>query len=507
MMDRKMQRIVVAVIAVILIITMILTLVAPALAADDVGRTPKGVTIGAVDVSGMSLEEAETAVKEFAESMEESVLTVEAGGQEFTIPVKDLGFTWDNPDVAKDAARLGVSGNLISRYKVKKDIETGGHRLSIDRSYDAQSIRSFISDIGKSVYVAPVSCKLSFNGTTPYVSDGASGLRIDEDAAFSRLMVYLTSGWQEGDPYVSLTTEVLPPTGDKEELAKIRDNIGSGETDAVGSNDERMKNIRNAMRLISDTMLYPGESFSTLEKLVPFTAENGYELAHSYEEGAVVDTYGGGICQVSTTLYQAVMAAELAVDERVNHSMIVSYVEPSMDAAISEEGGKDFVFTNNTDAPIYIKGYVAGTVLHFDIYGLETRPENRKVVYRPEVLSKVSAPDNFTEDPEKPVGYIRLDQDPHEGVAAEVYKEVYVDNVLESNDWYNASEYSMSPARYTIGTAGADESLLTALRTAFETESLEMVYRVLAEHNITYKMTTAEAEAATARTASGEVNP
>lgn len=144
MMDRKMQRIVVAVIAVILIITMILTLVAPALAADDVGRTPKGVTIGAVDVSGMSLEEAEAAVKEFAESMEESMLTVEAGGQEFTIPVKDLGFTWDNPDVAKDAARLGVSGNLISRYKVKKDIETGGHRLSIDRSYDAQSIRSFI---------------------------------------------------------------------------------------------------------------------------------------------------------------------------------------------------------------------------------------------------------------------------------------------------------------------------------------------------------------------------
>jgi hypothetical protein len=65
----------------------------------------------------------------------------------------------------------------------------------------------------------------------------------------------------------------------------------------------------------------------------------------------------------------------------------------------------------------------------------------------------------------------------------------------------------MSPARYTIGTAGADESLLTALRTAYETESLEMVYRVLAENNITYKMTTAEAEAATARTASGEVNP
>ena len=182
------------------------------------------------------------------------------------------------------------------------------------------------------------------------------------------------------------------------------------------------------------------------------------------------------------------MAAELAVNERSNHSMIVSYVEPSMDAAISEEGGKDFVFTNNTSAPIYIKGFVAGTVLHFDIFGLETRPENRKVVYRPEVLSRTPAPDNFTEDPEKPAGYIRLDQDPHEGVAAELYKEVYVDNVLESNEWYNASEYTMSPARYTVGTAGADEALLTALRSAFEKESLEMVFRALAEHNITYRL-------------------
>ena len=496
MMDRKMQRIVVAVIAVILIITMILTLVAPALAADDVDRIPEGVSIGTLDVSGMTNEEADAAAKTFVESMENSTLTVFAGGKEFTVPVRELGFTWENPDVAREAVRLGISGNLISRYKAKKDIETGGHKLSIDRSYDVGSIRSFLSNVGKSVYVAPVSCKLSFNGTTPYVTDGAEGLRLDENAAFSRLMVYLASGWQEGEPEVTLATEVLPPTGDKEELLKIRDNIGSGETDAAGSNDERMKNIRNAMRLISDTMLYPGESFSTVEKLVPFTAENGYELAHSYEEGAVVDTYGGGICQVSTTLYQAVMAAELAVNERSNHSMIVSYVEPSMDAAISEEGGKDFVFTNNTSAPIYIKGFVAGTVLHFDIFGLETRPENRKVVYRPEVLSRTSAPDNFTEDPEKPAGYIRLDQDPHEGVAAELYKEVYVDNVLESNEWYNASEYTMSPARYTVGTAGADEALLTALRSAFEKESLEMVFRALAEHNITYRMTTAEAEAA-----------
>ena len=69
----------------------------------------------------------------------------------------------------------------------------------------------------------------------------------------------------------------------------------------------------------------------------------------------VVDSLGGGICQVSTTLYNAVLLAELEVTERYNHSMNVGYVDPSADAAIAESSGKDFKFVNNTDAPIYIE--------------------------------------------------------------------------------------------------------------------------------------------------------
>ena len=72
------------------------------------------------------------------------------------------------------------------------------------------------------------------------------------------------------------------------------------------------------------------------DAVVPFNAENGYELAPSYEAGQVVDSYGGGICQVSTTLYNAVLKAELEVDARSNHTMLVGYVDPSKDAAIAE---------------------------------------------------------------------------------------------------------------------------------------------------------------------------
>lgn len=104
----------------------------------------------------------------------------------------------------------------------------------------------------------------------------------------------------------------------------------------------------------------------------------------------MVDTYGGGICQVSTTLYNAVLKAELQVDERHNHTMLVSYVDPSKDAAIAE-GLMDFVFTNNTDAPIYIYGVGYQGTLNFTIYGHETRDPNRSISFRSETLSQTDA--------------------------------------------------------------------------------------------------------------------
>ena len=95
----------------------------------------------------------------------------------------------------------------------------------------------------------------------------------------------------------------------------------------------------------------PGEQISVHDVTAPYDEEHGYVQAGSYENGQVVDTYGGGICQVSTTLYNAVLFSELKVVKRYPHSMLVSYVPPSRDAAIAGDT-KDFVFENNYDTPI-----------------------------------------------------------------------------------------------------------------------------------------------------------
>ena len=104
--------------------------------------------------------------------------------------------------------------------------------------------------------------------------------------------------------------------GNKEELAKVKDVLGSYTTSFSSSGKDRSANVTNGCSLINGTTIYPGETFSTYETVSPFTADNGYYMAGSYLNGQVVDSIGGGICQVSTTLYNAVLKAELQVEER-----------------------------------------------------------------------------------------------------------------------------------------------------------------------------------------------
>ena len=115
----------------------------------------------------------------------------------------------------------------------------------------------------------------------------------------------------------------------------------------------------------------PGQELSAGNTMRPFTEEEGYVEAGAYENGEVVKDIAGGICQVSSTLYNAVINAELEVTSRQPHSMIVNYVKPSKDAAIAGDY-KDLKFKNNTKYPIYIEGYVAGEEVHFNIYGKDT---------------------------------------------------------------------------------------------------------------------------------------
>ena len=101
------------------------------------------------------------------------------------------------------------------------------------------------------------------------------------------------------------------PAGTAEDLAKVKDVLGTFTTSFSTSGGSRSANVSNGCSLINGTTLYPGEEFSTYEAVAPFSQANGYYMAGSYLNGQVVDSLGGGICQVSTTLYNDVLLSEL----------------------------------------------------------------------------------------------------------------------------------------------------------------------------------------------------
>ncbi|MDR0964034.1 MAG: VanW family protein, partial [Clostridium sp.] len=291
---------------------------------------------------------------------------------------------------------------------------------------------------------------------------------------------YLTTQWDRSTCRIPLSIVVEQPLGSEEELALVTDIIGNCSTSYTSSGVARSANVSNGCILINGTLLYPGEEFSTYDAVAPFTEDNGYYMAGSYLNGRVVDSLGGGICQVSTTLYGAVLAAELEVTERYNHSMIVTYVDPSADAAIAESAGKDFRFVNNLDYPIYIDGYVKNKHVYFQIYGHETREPNRVVTYESEILETIyPTTDTIYQDGSRPIGYIHIEA-AHIGYKAKLWKVVTVDGVEESRTLVNSSNYKMTPRSATVGVATSDPNAYNEMVAAAGVGSIAHMQNVIA---------------------------
>ncbi len=402
-----------------------------------------GVYVDEVNVSGMTKEEAHAAIDEYIAGKAEEKITLTVVDKELEVSRGDLGVDWNNAEILDDALALGKSGNLIRRYKALKDLEFDNKVYDLTYTADEELIQTIVSEKCTKYNQKAVNVGLKKTSSGFQVIDGKQGILVDETAAVDVILDFIENDFATGSTVVEVPTKISEPLGSAKELAKVKDLLGSFKTSFKSSNAERSLNVKTGAGHIDGTVLYPGETFSTYEYVNPFTEANGYAMAGSYLNGKVVDSLGGGICQVSSTLYNAVLNAELEIVERSPHSMMVTYVQPSADAAIAGTY-KDFKFKNSTDSPIYIEGYTTdGKQVVFNIYGEETRPSNRTVKYTNKVLESTPAGTKLFADAEQGIGY-RLVESGHNGCKAELYKEVYVDGVLQSSTRVNKSNYQVS---------------------------------------------------------------
>lgn len=442
----------------------------------------KGVYVEDLSLEGKTLEEATKMVEDYvADLCNKKITLLAAGEHEVQITPADVGFTWSNTGIIEEAYELGRKGNVVKRYKTAKDLEHENRIFALEFECDRELIRHILAD-QCSVYNRDAKDAILTRDEGSFIiTPGENGEVVDEEASLTLLYDYLCMDWDGQEDVLPLTLKIDQSRGTQEELSRVKDVLGTFSTSFKTSGSSRSENVRNGCRLIDGRTLYPGDEFSTYEAVAPFSQANGYYLAGSYLNGQVVDSLGGGICQVSTTLYNAVLLSELEVTERHNHSMIVTYVDPSADAAISESAGKDFCFVNNTDAPIYIEGYTTeDKQVVFTIYGEETRAAGHEVSYESEIISK-TYPDTevIYTDPSLPVGSVSV-QSAHVGYKANLWKIVKENGQEVSREMVNSSVYKMSPRSATVGVATEDPNVYNEIMAAVATNNIDHVKGVAA---------------------------
>lgn len=432
------------------------------------------IYIGPVNVSGMTEKEVVEALEKHLEKDRDVQVTMKVGKKEADTTLEELGIDYKN--IKKTAARAvtyGNKGSLWVRYRKIRKLSKEKLVLSEDITLDQEKAAAVIKK--KAVPFAEHAVDAAIEKTTGGfdIQKEKEGKTVDTKKSIAKLIKYLNGDWKHKDFSMKMTQKKEHPSVKSEDLAKIKDELGTFATDAGGG--ERWKNLKTGVDKINGTVLMPGEEASVHDLTAPYDAEHGYAAAGSYENGQVVETYGGGICQVSTTLYNALLFSEVEIVKRYPHSMVVAYIDPSRDAAIAGDT-KDLKFKNNYDDPIYIAGEIDDqNRLTFTIYGKDTREKGRSVEFESETISTEEYGTTYKEDSEAPIGSMESSGSPHTGKEARLWKIVYKDGKEVSRDVINNSSYNKSDRIVKVGTASSNAEASALVRNAIATQSTEKI--------------------------------
>ena len=447
--------------------------------AADGSTAAQNIYVENINVSGMNVDEINTAIQQKLAEYSASIITINVGDASVGVTAGEFGLYFTDSDVASKVLQVGNTGSVWKRYEISKKLNGGEQVIfALNTAVSEEAVRNVVQQkcVPLNVQRQDMSLTRGEDGIL-YPTDKQNGVYVNEDKTVAAICEYMNNEWYGGYGEIDAYTDIDEASGDAALYSQVNDRIGTGSTSYNAEDDlSRATNLAVATSRINGTVLKPGEEFSALSKMEPFDAETGYEPAPSIEMGEYVDTYGGGACQVSTTLYRAVLEAELEVTERSAHSKMVGYVDPSLDAAVAE-GVKDFKFVNNTDYPIYIEGYVSEDTVTFNIYGHEKRDPGRTLDFVGEVIKSSEIETVYELDPSLDIGYYE-EEAGSEGTDAHAVKIVYQNGAETSREEINYSVYDKHDHTITIGTNGASADQLLALKEAVAAQDLTAISSV-----------------------------
>lgn len=415
-----------------------------------------GVFVDGISVGDMTIEEAKAALTANATDTETSAVpyavTVAIGDKTWQVDQTNVPAVRNLGNVLERAYAIGrtnttdiqITPHTPFRQRIDQlmDLRTNYAQLSTDVTYDTEAVKAIVQEISDYVTREPINAQiLSFDYKTRAFtfSDDYPGIEMDSELLYNRIIAALDEGQQGAIVTTNLT--LTPAAITKGDLTTDFSLIAAYTTDTTNDSN-RNTNINVACQAINGTALLPGEVFSFNSATGQRTTEKGYKAAGAIAAGQSIEEVGGGICQVSSTIFNAVARADLEIVERSPHAWPSTYVDRGEDATVNWPN-LDFKFRNNTDAPIFIITYYNNRKMSAEIWGLAledgvTIDLDSKVVRTMEPSSEVK----YVQNPDLPQGTSKTTVKSRTGYVVETYKVWYLNGQETKRELFYTSTYS-----------------------------------------------------------------
>jgi vancomycin resistance protein YoaR len=399
-----------------------------------------GIFIDGYNVGGMTKEEAvDYLIKQKENDDKGKSFNLFYDKLNYNVNLEDIGFSYDYEGAVEEAYSVGREGNIINRYKIIKDLKNNNKNIYLEPEYNRDLVLALVEKIEKDINQESKDATFDFNGGNFNVTEERIGIKLKK----SELINLLVDNMYELED-INLPVEIKEPKVTKELLSRINGVIGEFSTSFKGSSYGRIQNIKVSAKRLSDLLILPGDEISYNEMVGPINSETGFMEAPVIINGELTPGMGGGVCQTSTTLYNALLLADITIVERHPHSIAASYVPKGTDGAVAQ-GYLDLKFRNDFDFPIYTFSKVVGNNLYFYIYG-DTKAKDYTIKIEPEIVETIPYKVKEIYDPNAEPGSRVMTQEGRTGYKVRTFKSIIkdgkvVDRYQITFDYYREKDY------------------------------------------------------------------
>lgn len=337
-----------------------------------------GTLVYEQDMSNLEKEEFLNKVNKIEKNIDDKKVQININNKIYDIKIKNLVSRYSNEKLYEDIIKNQNKKDIFSKFISIVSKKNKNYNLYIE--IDKKTFNDFKENIIQNVNIDPVEPKIIINDDKISYKTGEYGSKLDEKTLYNNIKESISSiNLIKEDIIINAKMIKDTPKISMDDLKLINHKI-STYTTTYGSGNSRGSNIENAASKIDDLLLMPGEEFSYENTIGPVIVSNGYKYAPVINNGKLVDGIGGGVCQVSSTLYNTQLKAGILPTERRNHSKAVSYVPRGLDATLAS-GVIDYKFKNTYEYPLVINTKAVNGKLTMEIWsnkdalkGIEYKP-------------------------------------------------------------------------------------------------------------------------------------